>query len=493
MTLPERDASALEVRNMVAAGDVTCAEVVAAYLDEATRWQSRLGCLVETFGDDARTVARAADARLARGEPARPLEGVPFTAKANIATKLGETSAGSAMLRGFVAPEDATAVRGMLDAGAILVGKTNCDEFAMGSSCENSALVPPGGPRTTRNPWDVARVPGGSSGGGAALAGATGWAIHLGSDTGGSIRQPAAFCGVTGHKPTYGAVSRSGLVAFGSSLDQVGPFGRTAGDVYAALQAIAGRDGLDSTSKDIELPGDLGSVPTPRRIGVPREYFVDGVTPEIERRTRHVIATLAADGCEVVDVSLPHTRYANACYQVVSTAEASSNLARYDGVRFGPRSESPGDLEALYQGSRGDGFGAEVKRRILLGTFVLSAGYADEYYERALAVRRRIRSDFVRVFEAVDVLICPTSPIAPFRVGERVTDPLALYACDVLTVAANLAGVPATSIPAGLDSDGLPIGVQLIGADGADASVLALADRYQSLCDDHRRLPEVPA
>lgn len=478
--------SVTTLQRKIAAGEIGVTAALEPFLRQLERIDDRVGGLLESFPDQAMKCAREADQRLAGGAPARALEGVPFTAKGNICTRVGSTNAGSQLLRGFRSPYDATAVARLLEAGAILVGKTNLDEFGMGSSCENSSFQP------TRNPWDLERVPGGSSGGAAALAGALGASFHLGSDTGGSIRQPAALCGATGFKPTYGAVSRYGLLAFGSSLDQIGPLARTAEDCELIVRVMSGADPFDATSLSEPLETSTGQ----RRLGIPREYFVDSIDAEVRERVLAGIQTLEQLGYEVREVSLPHTEYANACYQVISTAEASSNLARYDGVHYGVRAEAASatadstPLTALYRESRGQGFGAEVRRRVLLGTFVLSAGHCEAYYQRALRVRTRIREDFERVFEEVDALVCPTSPIPPFRLGERVTDPLALYACDILTVSANLAGIPGVSIPCGSDEDGLPVGLQILGPAGGDLGVLAIAQEFQSETSHHELLPD---
>jgi len=478
-----RPATGLELRDAIARGESAVRASLETAIRDLDAADRATGALCERFFDEALVEAEAADRRLAAGAPVRPLEGIPFTAKAVIATRTGRTHAGSRILEHHRATEDATAVARLRACGAILVGKTHCDEFAMGSSTENSALG------IVRNPWDPTRVPGGSSGGAAALAGAVRGCVHLGSDTGGSIRQPAAYCGATGMKPTYGTVSRSGLVAFASSLDQIGPLARDARDVAAFLAAMSGRDPLDATTRAV-VPADLLEAPSPRRIGVPREYLGAAIEPETRAAVEAAIETLRADGAVVVEVELPTTPHANACYQVLSTAEASSNLARYDGVHIGRRAADPEGLADLYSRSRADGFGPEVRRRILLGTFVLSAAAQEAYYRRALRVRRRIADDFARAFAAAEVLIAPTSPFPAFRLGERVTDPLALYACDILTVGANLAGIPAISLPGGRSAAGLPLGVQFLGPWGGDGAVLAVARRFQQLTDHHRALPE---
>lgn len=488
MTLPPLDSTVIDYRNGIAARQFTAEAGLDRFLAALDSVDRRVKALLESYGEAASHAAREVDRRLAGGEAPRPLEGVPFTAKGNLCTELGTTNAGSRILEGFRATEDATAVRRLREAGAILVGKTNMDEFGMGSSCENSAYHP------TYNPWDPRWVPGGSSGGAAALAAALGGAFHLGTDTGGSIRQPAAFCHVTGFKPSYGAVSRSGVLAFGSSLDQVGVLGRSASDARLVLSVIAGWDPRDSTTRRAPLDPSPPGAASGWRIGLPREYFADGIDPEVAQRVRTAIAEFERLGCRVVEVSLPHTEFANACYQVISTAEASSNLARYDGIHYGVRAPlgASADLATVYRESRGRGFGPEVQRRILLGTFVLTAGHADAYYRRALQVRAKIRDDFARVFRDVDGLVAPTSPVLPFALGEKVTDPLALYACDILTVPASLAGLPGVSIPCGHAPGGEPVGLQILGPAGADATVLAIAAAYQSVTGHHLPLAPVP-
>ncbi|MAJ28338.1 glutaminyl-tRNA synthase (glutamine-hydrolyzing) subunit A [bacterium TMED181] len=477
-TLPAPEATCLEVLEHLESGKCSTEDLIGRYLQFLETTGRDLGAAVEVFHESALEAARKSDARREAGSSLGLLEGVPFTAKMNIATDEGTTDASSAILKGFVAGEDATAVARLRSEGAILVGKSNCDEFAMGASNETShhGIV--------RNPWDIERVPGGSSGGAAALAGSFGWAFHLGSDTGGSIRQPAAFCGATGMKPTWGRVSRRGLVAFGSSLDQIGPLTRDAKSAQRVLRVMEGKDPLDATTAE-SLQAETGPV---KRIGLVSEGLADGVDPEIRQRTLEVADQLRSLGFEVVEVSLPTMSKANACYQVIATAEASSNLARYDGVHVGARI-SADDLQDLYCKSRREGFGEEVRRRILLGTFVLSSGYIDAYYGKAQKVRGDIRDEILNTLESVDALLMPVSPFAPFRIGERVSDPLALYACDILTVTANLAGVPAVAVPCGSDSEGLPLGLQWLGKPGEDHRLLDLAASWQETDESWRQLP----
>ncbi len=427
--------------------------------------------------DEAAVLAQAAasDARRAAGQARGPLNGIPIGLKDVIAVAGQPLTASSKILANFVSPYDATVTVKLKHAGAVLWGRLNCDEFAMGSSTENSANGP------TSNPWDLARVPGGSSGGSAAALAAGEASATLGSDTGGSIRQPAALCGVVGLKPTYGLVSRYGLVAFASSLDQIGPLARTVEDAAIMLGAIAGHDERDSTSFRTEIPDYRAELKTrrgPWRLGIPKEYFGEGLDPEIGAAVEQVIAFYQKQGCEIKEVSLPHTRYCLDTYYVIATAEASSNLARFDGIRYGHRSKNATDIVDLYFQSRAEGFGAEVKRRIILGTYVLSSGYYDAYYLRAQKVRTLIRQDFMNAFREVDALLTPTSPMPAFKLGEK-ADPLALYLCDIYTIGVNLAGLPGISVPCGFTQSGLPIGAQLIGQPFCETDLLAIAHAYE--------------
>lgn len=405
----------------------------------------------------------------------RPLWGVPVAMKDNICVEGQEATCASKILKGYVAPYNATVTERLLDAGAILLGRANMDEFAFGSSCESSCYGP------TRNPWDAERVPGGSSGGSAASVAADLAIASLGSDTGGSIRQPASFCGVVGLKPTYGRVSRYGLIAFASSLDQIGPFTKDVRDCALLTSVLAGYDPKDSTSANVPVPDYLSEVGKPvkgLRIGLPEEYFGKGMSPEVESSVRSAIEKLRGLGAEVKSVRLPHTKYAASVYYVVAPSECSSNLARFDGVRFGRRADAPKSLLEMYERSRGEGFGAEAKRRIILGTFALSSGYYDAYYLRAMRVRTLIRRDFEQAFKEVDALVTPTSPTTAFKIGEKSSDPIQMYLSDIYTISANLAGVPALSMPCGL-AQGLPVGVQLIGKPFDESTLFRLGSALE--------------
>jgi aspartyl-tRNA(Asn)/glutamyl-tRNA(Gln) amidotransferase subunit A len=443
-----------------------------------------LHAFLSTRREAALAEAAESDARRARGAARSPLDGIPVALKDNIVQAGQPATCASRILEGYVSPFDATAVARLREAGAVILGRTNLDEFAMGSSTENSWAGP------TRNPWDLARSPGGSSGGSAAAVAAGIVPAALGSDTGGSIRQPAALCGVVGMKPSYGRVSRFGLVAFASSLDHIGPLAHTAADCALLLEAIAGHDPNDSTSLPEPAPrlasaldGDVSGL----TLGVLRE--AEDAAPGVRARVREAVAELERAGAKTREVSLPHTRYAIAAYYLIATAEASSNLARYDGVRYGRRAEhAEGSVTELYERTRAEGFGAEVKRRILLGTYVLSAGYYDAYYKKAQQVRTLLRRDFDAAFESCDAIVLPTTPETAFRLGEKSSDPLALYLADVFTVSANLAGLPGVSIPCGLEA-GLPVGFQILGRPREDATVLRIADAYQRRTGHHRASP----
>ncbi len=436
--------------------------------------------------EDARAQARASDERRARGAASGPLDGIPIGLKDVIAVAGQPLTASSRMLANFVSPYDATVTRRLKAAGATCWGRLNMDEFAMGSSTENSAT------HTTSNPYNLDCVPGGSSGGSAAALAAGEAIATLGSDTGGSIRQPAALCNVVGLKPTYGLVSRYGLIAFASSLDQIGPFTRTVEDAAMLLQVIAGHDENDSTSFKVEIPdyrAELARRKGPWRLGIPKEYFGEGLDPEVSAAVQQAIAHYRTLGCEIKEVSLPHTRYGIAAYYIIATAECSSNLARFDGVRYGHRSPDAKDILEVYFKSRAEGFGQEVKRRIILGTYVLSSGYYDAYYLRAQKVRTLIRQDFLNAYREVDAILTPTTPTPAFRKGEKAANPLSMYLSDIYTIGVNLAGLPGISIPCGFSSAGLPIGLQIIGQPFQEANLLAIANAYHTAHDWHLRPP----
>jgi aspartyl-tRNA(Asn)/glutamyl-tRNA(Gln) amidotransferase subunit A len=466
-------------------GAATPSGATEAYLARVDALDPQVKAYLTVTREEARRRAAEADARYRAGSPRGPLDGVPIAVKDVFCTRGIRTTCGSKILESFVPPYDATAVARLLDAGAVLLGKLNMDEFAMGSSTEHSAYF------RTCNPWDLTRVPGGSSGGSAAAVAADLAAATLGTDTGGSIRQPAAFCGVVGLKPTYGRVSRYGLVAFASSLDQIGPFGKDVADVALLLRTIAGHDPLDSTSVEVPVPDypalldrDIEGL----KVGIPAEYFIDGMDPEVERAVRTAIAVLEKLGARAVPVSLPHTEYGLPAYYIIAPAEASSNLARYDGVKYGLRVPRARDLIDMYSKTRAAGFGAEVKRRIMLGTYALSAGYYDAYYGRAQRVRTLVRRDFEQAFERVDVIAAPTTPSVAFKFGER-EDPVQMYLNDVFAVPVNLAGLPGLSMPAGFTMSGLPIGLQLIGRAFDEVELLRVARAYERATDWHERKP----
>ncbi|MFL5726455.1 MAG: Asp-tRNA(Asn)/Glu-tRNA(Gln) amidotransferase subunit GatA [Chloroflexota bacterium] len=481
-----------EMARLLRAGDTTARELAEAHLDAAERDNHALNAWLSIDRATALDQADAADVRLAaaRGESEaavaalHPLLGIPVALKDLISVEGGQCTAGSRILEGYIAPYDAHITERLRDVGAVLLGKTNMDEFAMGSSNEHSAYGP------VSNPWDLETVPGGSSGGSAVAVAAFHAPLSLGTDTGGSIRQPAALTGIVGLKPTYGRVSRYGIVAFASSLDQIGPFARDTRDAAALLHAVAGRDDRDSTSAPIQVPDELLHLPASddeaasrlkgKRLGLPREYFVAGMEPDVEKRIREAVAALEAAGATVEEVSLPHTDYGLATYYIVAPAEASANLARYDGIRYGRR---PGDGDVLgnYLATRGEGFGAEVKRRVMLGTYALSAGYYDAYYLKAQKVRTLIKRDFDVLWDqGFDALVAPTSPSVAFQFGARMADPVAMYLSDACTLPVNMAGLPGISIPCGL-SEGLPVGLQLIGAAWSEAQLFELARGYEGL------------
>lgn len=478
--------SAYEVSRLLARKEIGAEELTRAALDRIEAVEGQVKAFVTLTPEAALEQARAVDTARVRGDDLGPLAGLPMALKDNLCTEGVRTTCSSKMLENWVPPYDAFVVKKLKEAGAVFLGKLNMDEFAMGSSTENSRFFP------TRNPWDLERVPGGSSGGPAAAVAAGEVFYSLGSDTGGSIRQPASFCGVVGMKPTYGRVSRSGLVAFASSLDQIGPLTREVIDCALVLQAIAGHDPADSTSADLPVPDYLAALQTDIKgikVGVPKEYFAAGIEPEVAALVRRAIDRLADLGAICEEISLPHTEYALPAYYLVAPAEASSNLARYDGVAYGFR--LPGkDLVDMYTKTRSEGFGPEVKRRIMLGTYALSSGYYDAYYLKALKVRTLIRRDFEEAFQHYDVLATPTSPTVAFRFGERLGDPLSMYLSDLFTIPVNMAGLPAISIPCGF-SQGLPVGLQLIAKPFAEEILFRVAYTFEQATASMRRWPRL--
>lgn len=483
------DLSAGEVARRVNAKEISAREVTRSFLERAQKWDKSINAFLSFSEEAALRQADAVDQKLASGQSAGPLAGVPIAVKDNLCVTGTRTTCASKILENFTANYDATVIEKLRAAGAVFLGKTNLDEFAMGSSTENSAYF------TTKNPWDLSRIPGGSSGGSAAAVAGRLAPLALGSDTGGSIRQPAALCGVVGLKPTYGRVSRFGLVAFASSLDQIGPFSTTAADAALLLQAISGHDPKDSTSANIPVPdflSSLGRGVKGLRIGLPKEYFIDGMDPQVERAVRQAVATLESLGAAVKEVSLPHTDAGLSVYYVIAPSEASSNLARFDGVRYGHRSPKAENLLQQYEFSRDEGFGPEVKRRIMLGTYALSSGYYDAYYLKAQKVRTLIKGDFDRAFETVDVIATPTAPTAAFKAGEKSDDPLQMYLSDVFTISCNLAGLPGMSIPCGFTADHLPIGLQLLGKPFDEETLFAAAHAFEK-ATSWGRLPPTPA
>jgi aspartyl-tRNA(Asn)/glutamyl-tRNA(Gln) amidotransferase subunit A len=479
-------ATAVELRAQMAQGALSPVAVVRAALDRIAARDAAIHAFLEVDAAGALRRAEELEASRRAGTPPGPLFGVPVALKDNLAVAGWTTTCGSRILAGYQAAATATAVQRLLDAGAVLIGRTNMDEFAMGSSTENSAYGP------THNPWRRGMAPGGSSGGSAAAVAAGMVPLALGSDTGGSIRQPAALCGILGLKPTWGRVSRSGLVAFASSLDQIGPMARSAADLALALQVLAGPDPLDATALSAPVPdyrAALAQGAQGLRIGVPAEYFPEQLRPDVRAPVEAALRQLAAHGATLVPIRLPSTALAIPTYYLIATAEASSNLARFDGVRYGLRAEHGGDLGRLYSATRAQGFGAEVKRRILLGTFCLSAGYAEAWYGKAQKVRAHIGSEFAAAFQDVDVIAGPTSPIPAFPLGEKSGDPLAMYLCDVYSAPANLAGLPGVSVPCGFSAEGLPVGLQILAPALGEPQLLRAAAAVEAVCDAARKEP----
>lgn len=485
------DLTARELRDKIAKGEVTSVEATQFVLAAIDRLNPQLNAYNAVEKQRALDKAAAIDAKRKAGEPLGLLGGVPIALKDNMCTDYGVTTCSSKMLKDFRAPYNATVVNKLEAAGAVILGKTNLDEFAMGSSTENSAFGP------SKNPWNTKCVPGGSSGGSAAAVAARLGFAALGSDTGGSIRQPASLCGIVGLKPTYGLVSRYGLVAFASSLDQIGPMCLTVEDAALLLDVIAGHDPKDSTSWPQPQPNysaDLDKPVEGLRIGLPREYWeIEGTQPEVKAAIQKAIDWYTQRGAKIVDVSLPHTKYGIAAYYIIAPAEASSNLARYDGVHYGHRTASPEDLIDLYAASRAEGFGPEVKRRIMLGTYALSSGYYDAYYNRALKIRRLIKRDFDMAFNQCDVIVCPTSPTVAFEFGSKTDNPLEMYLCDVFTVTCNIAGIAGLSMPCGFSASNLPIGLQLLGPTFGEQKLLRVARMYEKAHDWTKRKPPLSA
>ena len=490
------DLTATQLVNKLAAGEVSSVELTRAYLDRIKQHDGTVRAFLRVDADKALAQAEAVDRRRASGKPLGRLAGLPVAVKDVLCSQGEPTTCASRMLENFRPPYDATAVARLKAADAVLIGRTNMDEFAMGGSNENSAFFP------THNPWDLSRIPGGSSGGSAACVAARMAPLAVGTDTGGSIRSPAGLCGISGMKPTYGRVSRFGLVAFASSLDQVGPLGQTAEDCALLLEVLAGHDPKDSTSIDRPVPKYTETVRQPLdglRLGLVREHFGEGLDGEVEATVREAVRVYESLGAKVKEISLPHSKYAVAAYYIIAPCEASSNLARYDGVHFGyrcsekssTRSSSDNALVSMYRRSRSEGFGAEVKRRIMLGTYALSAGYYDAYYKKALKVRRLIRQDFDRAFEEVDLIVGPVTPTPAFKIGERVNDPLAMYLFDLYTVSTNLAGIGGMSIPCGFSASGLPIGLHLQAPPFAEERLLRGAAMFQRATDWHTKQPKL--
>ncbi len=478
-----------EILENLRAREFSAEELTKAYLERIGETEERVRAYLSVLEDEAIGAARAADAKIGAGDDDSPLLGIPVAVKDLLCMKGTKTTCASRFLENFEAPYDATVVARLKKAGAVILGKLNMDEFAMGSSCEQSAFGP------THNPWNLKTIPGGSSGGSAAAVAVRSCVVSLGSDTGGSIRQPAACCGVVGMKPTYGRISRYGLIAFASSLDQIGPFANNIQDAAILLGAVSGHDPRDSTSADEPVPDytdDLEAGVDSMKIGIPKEYFIEGMDPEVETAVREAIAVFEEQGAEIHEISLPHTEYALPVYYILAPAEASSNLARYDGVRFGVRKKGDstfGSLFGMYAASRENGFGDEVKRRIMLGTYALSSGYYDAFYTKAQKVRTLICQDFKAAFENVDVVLSATAPTPAFEIGERLDDPISMYLSDILTIPCNLAGLPGISQPCGFTSGGLPIGLQLVGKPFAEKTILQAAATFERATTHHEALP----
>ena len=477
-----------ELHDMLKKGETTSLAITESVLGRIKAVDDKVKAYLTVTGDVARAQAEAADKWIKAGDTSSPLLGIPIAIKDNMCTEGIKTTCASKILANFVPPYDATVVRKLKEAGMVLCGKPNMDEFAMGSSTENSGFF------ITKNPWDLERIPGGSSGGSAAAVAADECIGSLGSDTGGSIRQPASCCGVVGLKPTYGRVSRYGLVAFASSLDQIGPITKDVKDTALLMNVIAGHDPKDSTSADVSAPDFTKALKKDvkgLKIGMPKEYFIEGMDPEVEKAIRDAVKTLEGLGAKVVEVSLPHSDYAVATYYILATSEASSNLARYDGVKYGFRAQGSKDLLEMYMKSRSQGFGSEVKRRIMLGTYALSAGYYEAYYKKGQQARTLIKRDFDEAFKEVDVIATPTAPTAAFKIGEKSADPLQMYLSDIFTISVNLAGIPGMSLPCGFTKGNLPIGLQLLGRHFNEEAIIHAAYAYEQATEWHRKKPKL--
>ena len=482
--------SLIELRDRIAAGEVTSVQAVETVFEQIEKLEPAIGAYISTFKEESLQAAKDIDVRIAAGQAVGVLAGVPMAIKDNMCMRMGKTTCASKILENFASPYDAHVVEKLQGADAVIVGKTNMDEFAMGSSCENSGL------KQTTNPWDTSRVPGGSSGGAAAAVAARECFGALGSDTGGSIRQPASFCGVVGMKPTYGRVSRYGLVAYGSSLDQIGPITRDVTDAALMMNVIAGHDERDSTSVSEDIAGVcdyLENIEEPvkgLKIAVVPEFNA-GADEDVQKAISGALEIYKNLGTQIIEIEMPHFKYAIAAYYVIATAEASSNLARFDGVHYGYRSVKAKDYIGVYSKSREEGFGKEVKRRIMLGTYALSSGYYDAYYLKALKVRNLIRADFTKALEKADCLMMPVSPTTAFKIGEKTADPLQMYLSDIYTIAANLAGVPGISIPCGFDKSNLPIGLQILSNVFTEDKLLRIARMFENQTDWHTKRPEI--
>lgn len=480
--------TAHEIINLIRKKKITAYEVMQDIFNQIDRVDNLIRAFLFLNKEEALKQAKEIDIKVKNGEKLPPLAGVAVAIKDIIATQGTETTCGSKILKGFVPPYNATVINKLKEAGAIIIGKTNMDEFAMGSSTENSAFFP------THNPWDLKRVPGGSSGGSTAAVAADETLIALGTDTGGSVRQPASLCGMVGLKPTYGRVSRYGLIAYASSLDQIGPITKDVTDCALLMKVISGHDNMDSTSVNLEVPDYLKSCQAgikDLKIGVPKEYFIEGIDPEVKDALDKALKIFEKLGAKIEEASLPHTEYSLPTYYLIATAEASSNLARYDGVQYGYRTEDYKDLSSMYQKTRSEGFGSEVKRRIMLGTYALSTGYYDAYYLKAQKVRTLIKEDFDKVFSKYDILVTPTSPTPAFKLNEKVSDPLTMYLSDIYTVPINLAGIPAISLNCGYSKSDLPIGLQIIGKHFSEKTILRAAFNFEQNNDVEKKKPSI--